>query len=91
LKVLRRVGSFVANLLTAVIGTVAIDSELYGPLRPVFRKLSWQDLTVAEDILSAVCAFALGLLVFYKWRSRSAKWVWIAGTLVWTKGAFDPL
>jgi arginyl-tRNA synthetase len=81
-NVLRAAGSFVANLLTAIIGTVILDSGLYRLISIFLRLGTLQASVLLEDSLSAVCAFALGFLVYYKWRSRSAKWVWLVGTIL---------
>lgn len=35
-----------------------------------------------EYVISALIALALGYFAFYKWRSAPAKWVWIAGALL---------
>ena len=61
-KFFRAVGMFVGNLVTAIIGTAVVVSELYH-----------------ETILGALVTFALGYLVYYKWRPTSSKWVFVAG------------
>src|ERR1700733_16140101 len=75
-KPLRIAGLFLANLFAAVVGTAIMDS---GIVFHVLHKYDWQTKLLAEDLVSAMFAFALGYLGFSKLKSGSAKWVWVVG------------
>ena len=76
--IIKSAGRFVGNLLTALFGTSVIVSELYRMI-PVSTRAG----TLRKEVfLSAVVAFVLGYLVYYKWKLRSAQWIAVAG-LCW--------
>jgi len=75
-KLLKNMAVFLMNALTAAIGT---DWFSY-TVRPFFHRP--QDFAASmrsEDYISAAVATLLGFVVFSIWKSRSAKWVWVAG------------
>src|SRR5580692_6358201 len=77
-KWLRSGGMFLGHLLAALIGTGIFESEIYR----IFAPSTSNGRLLKATILSAAIAFALGYFVFWKWRSQSAKWLWIIG-LCW--------
>ncbi len=79
-KALRAIGMFVANALTALLGTAAIDDGMAPLLARLFgfRTASARGL-LTEDLIGASVAFGLGYFVYYRLQSQSAKWIGLAG------------
>jgi hypothetical protein len=74
-KPLRIAGLFLANLFAAVVGTAVIEAGIsFGISNP-----KTIGLLVAKDL---IVAFALGYFSYFKLKSATAKWVWVAG-LCW--------
>jgi hypothetical protein len=79
---LRAATLFLGNLFAAVVGTTMIDTGITSGI------LGWATLStmrghcLAEDLLSAMVASALGYFAYYKLKSDSAMWVWVVG-LCW--------
>ncbi len=80
----------VGHLLTAMLGTAILDSEIYHLFHPPTLAGSVR----LEDGLSASIAFGLGYVVFYKWESRFSLWIWLIGAFWFGQQAirayFDP-
>jgi len=74
-RLLRPTAGFVANWLTAVIGTAIIEDEFSN----LFHPRTVEDVFLKWVFLSAIIAFLLGCLAYYKWKSTSAMWVWVTG------------
>jgi hypothetical protein len=72
---LRIVGVFLLNVLAAAVGTAMVD-ETFSAL---YRTETITQAYLKEILLSSIIAFALGVLVFYKWKVTLAKWVWVVG------------
>lgn len=68
-------GSCLANLAVAVLGTSLMEGELTG----LYHAENASARYIKELLLSAVAAFLLGAVVRYKWRTATAKWIWVAG------------
>jgi hypothetical protein len=85
LRMLRAIGMLVGNLLTVMVGISAFVSELYG----IFPAQTPGGGLRKETVLSAVVAFGLGYFVYYKWRSASAKWIFVAGLCWFGWGALE--
>ena len=66
---------FLFNSLVATIGVAIAESSVYS----VFQPQTLDGAYLKEIILSAVIAFALGYIVYFKWEFRSAFWVWLIG------------
>jgi hypothetical protein len=79
------VGMFVANLLTAVVGTTIIDPASHEYFRPA--RLTIRRMLLTEDLSSAAVGFGLGYFVYRRWKSASSKWVWLAGVCWFAGGA----
>lgn len=69
------------NVLTAALGTAIAEAGFQNLVHPqtvtgIYRK---------ELLLSGAVAFALGCIVYFKWRSRVTLWVWVLGVtgFVW--------
>jgi hypothetical protein len=84
-KSLRTVYVFLANLLTAVVGTTIIDTSVVGDIRST--RLMIRTMAVREDLLSAAAAFGSGYFVYRRWKPASSKWVWLAGLCWFAWGA----
>ena len=78
-RFLRGFGALLANLLGAVIG-VGILKTVGSPLVKLFTH-SRASIILTEWIGSIVFAALLGVSVQRKWRSRTARWIWIPGLL----------
>ncbi len=78
---IRVVSALIGNFLVAALGTAISEGAFYGIYHPV----STQGIYAKEMILSAAIAFLLGGFVYYRRRSGTAKWIWIAGVagLMW--------
>jgi len=76
LKWLRVVGVSFLDALAAVIGTSVIAQEFH------FHPSTLLGMMVLSEIRSAIIALALGFVVYYVWRTKSSRWVWVLG-LVW--------
>jgi hypothetical protein len=79
MRILRGGAGLVANTLGAVIG-VGILKTLSSPLVKLFTH-SRLSIILTEWIGSIVFAALLGVSVQRKWRTRSARWVWISALL----------
>ena len=78
----RTLGWIVGNFLTASVGA-KISGDMLDPiLRPIFKHELSAGGAVKEDLLCGAIAFGLGYIVYYRWKTASAKWIWIAGA-VW--------
>jgi len=75
--VLRMARNYFFNVATATIGTNIVDMTI----APMFHPKTWAGVYMRETFLSAVVALGLGWLVYFKWRFRSALWVWPVGLL----------
>jgi len=86
---LRTARDFLLNWLTAAVGTALISEEL---ARLVEARTA-RGLYLREIVFSAVVAFLLGYLIFYKWESRTSIWVGVVGVLgfVWRILLGNPL
>ena len=47
----------------------------------IFPQRTPTAIVYREYAISVVVALALGYFVFYKWRSSTAKWIWVVGAL----------
>ncbi len=47
----------------------------------IFPQRTPTAIVYREYAISGVVALALGYFVFYKWRSSTAKWIWVVGAL----------
>ena len=92
IRVLRGSAGFLANVLTAIIG-VGILKSLSSPLVKLFTH-SRLSIVLTEWIGSIVFATLLGVSVQRRWRTRTARWVWMPA-LLWFLfgliGRFGPL
>lgn len=79
MRILRGGAGLIANILGAVIG-VGILKTLSSPLVKIFTH-SRLSIILTEWIGSLVFAALLGVSVQRKWRTRSARWVWIPALL----------
>jgi len=79
IRILRGCAGLIANTLGAVIG-VGILKTLSSPLVKLFTH-SRLSIILTEWIGSIVFAALLGISVQRKWRTRSARWVWIPAFL----------
>jgi hypothetical protein len=79
IRILRGCAGLLANTLAAVIG-VGILKTLSSPLVKLFTH-SRLSIILTEWIGSIVFAALLGISVQRKWRTRSARWVWIPALL----------
>ncbi len=77
-QLLRLAFVFAVNFCAASLFANFFSNDLYYVLRS--RTLAGG--LHREYVISALVALALGYFAFYKWRSAPAKWVWIAGVLV---------
>ena len=84
IRILRGCAGLVANTLGAVIG-VGILKSLSSPLVKLFTH-SRLSIILTEWIGSVVFAALLGVSVQRKWRTRSARWVWIPALLWFLPG-----
>jgi hypothetical protein len=82
-KLLRWAAAFVGNFLTAIITTRIFEADF----SVIYRARTAGGMLEREYIFGALLAFALGYFVYHKWRSGSAKWVWIAGALLFVREA----
>jgi hypothetical protein len=71
---IRSVGRFLSGLLIATIGTAAVESSVYGVIRP-----SMPEMLRMTYLLDATVAFGLGYGVYQKWRLAQWPWVGAAG------------
>jgi hypothetical protein len=85
IKSLQAVWVFLANLLTAAVGTAIIATPLAVDIRST--KLTIRTMVLREDLLSAAAAFGLGYFVYRRWKPASSKWVWLAGLCWFAWGA----
>jgi hypothetical protein len=79
IRILRGCAGLLANILGAVIG-VGILKTLSSPLVTIFTH-SRLSIILTEWIGSIVFAALLGVSVQRKWRTRSARWVWVPALL----------
>ena len=79
IRILRSCGGLLANILGAVVG-VGILKTLSSPLVKLFTH-SRASIILTEWIGSIVFAALLGLSVQRRWRTRSARWVWMPALL----------
>lgn len=79
IRILRGSAGLLANILGAVIG-VGILNTISSPLVKLFTH-SRLSMILTEWIGSIVFAALLGVSVQRKWRTRSARWVWIPALL----------
>lgn len=77
-------GSFLLNLIIAVIGTAIVET----PLLHIFYAGTGHAALIREYVLSSTVAALLGFLIYKKWRPQSARWIWIAGLLWFAAKAF---
>jgi hypothetical protein len=71
------------NCLAAVFGTAVIDTPFTHYLQPLRASIS---SALAADGLELACSFALGVLVYLRWRPRAARWVWVPGLILFGVG-----
>ncbi len=81
---LRAGGTFLANALAAWIGTAILESLASSAIRPFTHSRS--STVIREWICSIVLAALIGVLVQQRWKTSTAKWVWVAGLLWFTFG-----
>jgi|SRR5215469_882077 len=90
LKAFRTVRDFVFNLATATVGVTIAQNEI----GPAFPTKTFAETYLKAVVLGIILAFFLGFIVYWKWRSRTAFWVWPIGlcTFVWrlASGSGDP-
>jgi len=70
---LRAPGLFLFCAIQAVIGTAVVESPFYGHSKTVVAVL------LKEYIFSTTIPFAIGYLVYHRWKLVQAKWLWVAG------------
>ena len=75
-KPLRTAALFTGHIVLAVLGTVIAQSSI-----PRIRPKTLEGILLKEYGLSAMIAFALGYLVYHKWRQSEAMWIWVLGVL----------
>jgi hypothetical protein len=73
MKIFRWTGLYVGHLLTAVVVTAVITTEM----ERVHRPRTALGVVEREWILSIACAAVIGMLMFRTWKWRPALWVWI--------------
>jgi hypothetical protein len=81
----RGLGAFFLNSSAAIIGTAILASSGYAIWRPIAAALhlnSFAVITSTEWIFSIVCAGLIGFFVRRRWRTDTAKWVWLL-PLLW--------
>jgi hypothetical protein len=79
LQIGRRCAAFLANVLAAFIGTAVLESPI-SPLVKVFAH-SAASMVIREWICSIALAALIGFLAQRRWKTNSARWVWVAGVL----------
>jgi hypothetical protein len=78
---LRIAGFYLANLFAAVVGTSMLDPGIARAIAGPASLTTLRRYCLAEDLISAAMAFVLGYFSYWKLKSATAKWVWIAGAL----------
>jgi hypothetical protein len=81
IKLIRAGGTYVLNVLEAVIGTAIFEAEFvdYRASRAVILK---------TDLVNAAIAFALGYFIYHLWQQSTSKWIWVVGLCWFGSGAF---
>jgi drug/metabolite transporter superfamily protein YnfA len=74
----RSVGIFFVNLLVALVG----PGEAVHALRSYFAlfRSEWAKMAFESGVRS-LAAFALGCSIYWLWRRREMKWVWVPGVI----------
>jgi hypothetical protein len=83
ISILKKSAVLIGHTLVALFGT-AIVSLAVGKFFPV---TSVAGVVRKEWLLSAGCSMAIGALMYRTWRSRLARWVWVAPFLWFAFGA----
>jgi hypothetical protein len=73
--VVRRVGELLLNWLVAIFGTAVIEA----PLSKLYHPHTIGSVLIREYLVSATVAGLMGFFIYRRWRSESAKWVWVVG------------
>lgn len=79
LRIVRRCAAFLANVLAAFIGTTVLESPI-SPLVKVFAH-SAASMVIREWICSIALAALIGFSAQRRWKTNSARWIWVAGVL----------
>jgi hypothetical protein len=74
-KLIRRAAELCLGWLIAVFGTAVINS----PLSKLYRPQSINAVLVRELSLSVIVSALLGFLIYHRWQTDTARWVWIIG------------
>jgi hypothetical protein len=88
IQVLRGFGGFLANALAVIVG-VGILKSLSAVLVKLFTH-SRASMVLTEWIGSIVFAALLGVLVQRRWRTRTARWIWMPALLWFLFGLTGP-
>jgi len=83
LRVGRQVVVVLVNWLAAIFGTVVISDPFVRLLLPVRASVP---LALAADSLELACSFTLGILIYWRWRRRESRWVWVPGLVLFGVG-----
>jgi hypothetical protein len=81
--VLRKGAFLLLNLITAVFGTAIVES----PFDHLYHPRTIGAVLFKADLLSGIFAFALGFIVFRRWKPVAAKWVGFWGACWFALGA----
>lgn len=83
-KLLSAICGFVLNSVAALVGPLPAESAFHRFL----HASTISSLYIRELIMTGVLDLMIGGLVYYKWRSATAKWTWVAGLcgLLWHLG-----
>jgi hypothetical protein len=76
IKLLRAAGVFVVNFAAATVATNFFSNDV----SHIYRAKTLAGMLHREWFVGALFAAGLGYFVFFKWRSPTAKWVWLAGS-----------
>jgi hypothetical protein len=87
MRVLRGSAGFLANALTAVIG-VSILTDVSWRIVKLFTQSMTVAYVLTESIGGIVFAALLGVSVQRRWRTRTARWVWMPALLWFLFGLF---
>jgi hypothetical protein len=74
-KLMRTARDTIFSLAVAVMGTSIAE----GPFLLFSRSQTTADLYQRELLVTGSVAFVLGVLVYAKWRSEPALWIWLPG------------
>jgi hypothetical protein len=82
---IRNVGSFLVNLLAAMVGTYVAQAPF---TRYVHFSPPYRTAMLRADVLTSAVAFGVGFAVYIRWKPVVSRWLWIAGLCWFVCGTF---